>query len=296
MNRFPLSFAVLSALHAQGLLQARSGGLKKAMASLDLGISRQEVHIELDGISLGTGLLIDWEQLQVIVDSENGCFKVLNNTIEEIRVYSESTRRTFSLFPTADAPALFISGFTMHRLKDISPRRAAREMIRAAAPIRGRVLDTATGLGYTAIVAARSAAAVISIELDPGSLAMARANPWSQELFKHPGISLIAGDSSEEIVKFADEYFSVIIHDPPNLSLAGDLYGEAFYKQAWRVLAGNGRMFHYLGDPKSALGGRVTKGVVKRLQAAGFRRIIPKPFVHGVLACKCTFLYIWNTL
>ena len=115
----------------------------------------------------------------------------------------------------------------MHRFKDISPRRAALEMVKAAAPIRGRVLDTATGLGYTAIAAAQSAAAVITIELDPGSLEMARANPWSQELFNHPGISLIVGDSSEEIAKFPDEYFSIIIHDPPSMSLAGDLYGRA---------------------------------------------------------------------
>ncbi len=70
------------------------------------------------------------------------------------------------------------------------------------------------------------------------------------------------------------------------MSLAGDLYGGAFYRQAWRVLAANGRMFHYLGDPGSESGGRVAKGVVQRLQAAGFRRIVSKPFAHGVLACK----------
>lgn len=285
-NRFPLPFAVLSRIQAAELLQAKANGLERTMASLDLGLSRQEVRLDPVGIATDKEPLLSWEQLQAIADSENGCFKVQKNTIEEIRGYSESSRRVFSLFSTAEAPALLISGFTMHRCKDISPRRAALEMVRAAAPVRGRVLDTATGLGYTAIAAAQSAAAVISIELDPGSLEMARANPWSQELFNHPGISLIAGDSCAEIVKFPDEYFSVIIHDPPSLSLAGDLYGAAFYCQAWRVLSANGRMFHYLGDPKSASGGRVTRGVVQRLQAAGFRRIIPKPFAYGVLACK----------
>jgi uncharacterized protein len=285
-NLFPLPYAVVSRFQAAKLLQAKADGLERITSSLDLGLSQQEVWLNPVGIGTNNQPLLDWEQLQTIADSENGCFRVLNGTIEEIRCYSESTRRTFSLFPTAEAPALLISGFTMHRFKDISPQRAALAMIEAAAPIRGRVLDTATGLGYTAIAAAQKAAAVITIELDPGSLEMARANPWSQELFNHPAISRIAGDSSEEIGKFPDEYFGIIIHDPPSMNLAGDLYAEAFYRQAWRVLAGNGRMFHYLGDPNSTLGGRVTKGVVKRLQSAGFRRIVPKPFAHGVLACK----------
>jgi predicted methyltransferase len=285
-NSTALSFAVLSRFQAAELLQAKANGLKKIMVSLDLGLSQQDVRLDPGGIATDKEFLLSWEQLQTIADSENNCFRVLNNNIEEIRGYSESSRRVFSLFPTTDAPALIMSGFTMHRFKDISPRRAALEMVRAAAPVRGRVLDTATGLGYTAIAAAQSAAAVITIELDPGSLEMARANPWSQELFHHPAISLIVGDSSEQIAKFPDGHFSVIIHDPPSLSLAGDLYSGAFYQQAWRVLSGNGRMFHYLGDPNSVLGSRVTKGVVNRLSTAGFRRIIPKPSAYGVLACK----------
>lgn len=283
---FPLLFAVLSRFQAAGLLQARASGQQTAVTSLDLGLSRQEVWLDAVGFGTGEQPLLSWQQLQAVADSENGCFRVQNGALEEIRGYSESSRRTYRLFPTAEAPGLMISGFTMHRFKDISPRRAALEMVKAAAPIRGRVLDTATGLGYTAIAAAKSAAAVVTIELDPGSLEMARANPWSQALFHHPAISLIPGDSSEEIAAFPDGHFSVIIHDPPSISLAGDLYAEAFYRQAWRVLAGNGRMFHYLGDPGSALGGRVTKGVGQRLRAAGFQRIVPKPFAHGVLACK----------
>jgi hypothetical protein len=283
---FPLPFAVLSRFQATALLQAKASGQQAAETTLNLGLSRREVQLDEGGIHDGGKLLVDWRQLQAIADSENGCFKVQDNSSEEIRGFSESTNRTYRLFPTAEAPGLLISGFTMHRFKDISPRRAALEMVRAAAPVRGRVLDTATGLGYTAMAAARSAAAVVTVEIDPGSLEMARANPWSQELFHHPAIRCILGDSGEEIAKFPDGHFSVIIHDPPSMSLAGDLYGEAFYRQAWRVLGNSGRMFHYLGDPASATGGRVTKGVINRLRAAGFRRIVPKPSAYGVLAIK----------
>ncbi len=286
VDRFPLAYAVLSRFQATGLLQAREAGRQAAETSLDLGLSRHEVQLDAAGVHADGRLLLDWKQLQAIAASENGCFRVHDGACGEIRGFSESSQRAYRLFPTAEAPGLLLAGFTMHRFKDISPNRAALEMVRAAAPVRGRVLDTATGLGYTAIAAARGAVEVVTIELDPGSLAMARANPWSQELFHHPAITCIVGDSSEEIAKYPDGHFSVIIHDPPSMSLAGDLYAEAFYRQAWRVLSGNGRMFHYLGDPHSALGGRVTKGVIHRLRAAGFRRIVPKPVAYGVLACK----------
>lgn len=283
---FPLPFAVLSRFQATGLIQAREAGRQAAETSLDLGLSRQEVQLDAAGVHAGGRLLLDWQQLQAVVDSENGCFRVQDGAIGEIRGFSESTQRPCRLFPTEEAPGLMIAGFTMHRCRGISPRRAALEMVRAAAPVRGRVLDTATGLGYTAIAAARDAGEVVTVELDPGAEEMARANPWSQELFHHPAIRCVRGDSGEEIGRFPDGHFRVIIHDPPSMSLAGDLYGEAFYRQAWRVLESGGRMFHYLGDPRSALGGRVTSGAIRRLRAAGFRRVVPTPAAYGVLALK----------
>jgi predicted methyltransferase len=285
-GHFPPPSAVLSKFQARELLEARNAAKKTIEISLDLGISRREVRLDQAGIGTDDGPLLDWTQLQTIADSENGCFRVHDGGIAEIRAYSESTRRTFRLFPTKEAPGLLISGFTMHRFKDITPNRAALEMVRAAAPVGGRVLDTATGLGYTAIAAAKSAGTVVTIEIDPGSLEMARANPWSRALFRNPAIQLVHGDSSEEIARFPDCHFSVIIHDPPSLSLDGDLYAGSFYRQAWRVLAAKGRMFHYLGDPGSTLGGRVGKGVVQRLKAAGFSRVVAKPAAFGVLACK----------
>jgi hypothetical protein len=283
---FPLPFAVLSRFQATELLQARETGRPLAEASLDLGLSRREVFLDAAGVHADGRLLLAWPQLQTIAESDNGCFRVQDGACEEIRGFSEASQRPCRLFPTAEAPGLMIAGFTMHRFKGITPRRAALEMVKAAAPVRGRVLDTATGLGYTAMAAAAGAVEVVTIEFDPGAVEMARANPWSQALFHHPAIRCLLGDSSEEIAKFPDRHFSVIIHDPPSMSLAGDLYAGTFYQQAWRVLAANGRMFHYLGDPSSSMGGRVTQGVMQRLRAAGFRRIVPKPVAYGVLACK----------
>ena len=94
------------------------------------------------------------------------------------------------------------------------------------------------------------------------------------------------GDAFEVVPGFADESFSRILHDPPTFSLAGDLYAGAFYQQLHRVLKRGGRLFHYIGDPNSKASGNVTKGVMRRLQDAGFKRVVRRPEAFGVVAYK----------
>ena len=127
---------------------------------------------------------------------------------------------------------------------------------------------------------------VVTIEIDPTAQEIARLNPWSQALFENPKITQVIGDAFDEIEKFEAESFSTIIHDPPMFSLAGDLYSLAFYQQAFRVLKHNGRIFHYIGDPESKSGARVTAGVIRRLQEAGFKRVTRAPRAFGVVAHK----------
>ncbi len=277
---------VLSRFQAIPLLEASSRGETAVEASLDLGYSTCRVELTAEGIAWGEGLALGWERLEEIAASENGCFRVAGGEIEEIKGYCEETRHPYRLLPTSGAPVLLLAGFAMHRFKDISPIQAAREMVRAAGPHRGRVLDTATGLGYTAITAAAQAAEVVTIELDPGSIEMARANPWSQELFSNPRIERVYGDCCQWITTCPDKHFGTIVHDPPSMSLAGDLYGGAFYREAARVLNSRGQLFHYIGDPASDLGRRVTRGVVNRLREAGFHRVEARPRAFGVLAQK----------
>jgi uncharacterized protein len=52
------------------------------------------------------------------------------------------------------------------------------------------------------------------------------------------------------------------------------------------VLRNNGRIFHYIGDPESKSGARVTAGVIRRLQEAGFKRVTRAPRAFGVVAHK----------
>jgi predicted methyltransferase len=181
---------------------------------------------------------------------------------------------------------MLIAGFTMHRIVNIDPLQDTLKKVATIAPLVGRVLDTATGLGYTAIEAAKSAEQVITIELDPGAQEIARQNPWSRNLFDNPRIQQMMGDAYEVVPTFADGTFDRIIHDPPVFSLAGELYSKTFYLQLYRILKRGGRLFHYIGDLNSKSSGTVTRGALKRLQEAGFSRVVRRPEAYGVVAYK----------
>jgi hypothetical protein len=277
---------VLSHYQTSPLRAARAQGLTSCTISIDLGITSIEVSVTSDHIIFPDSSILNWQCIEEVNSKKNVCFFIKDNTANPIRGFSEILGRAYSLMPTSEAPVLVAAGFPMHRFKNITPLKAALAMVEPVVPIHGKVLDTATGLGYTAIVASKTASTVTTIELCPVAQEMARMNPWSRSLFDNPKISRIIGDSFEEIGKFGDNSFAAVIHDPPTMALAGDLYSKEFYKQAFRVLHQRGRMFHYIGDPNSAAGSKITAGVVKRLHDAGFRKVISLAKAFGVVAYK----------
>ncbi len=277
---------VLSYIQAEPLLKAKQQGITFVEISPDLGLTKIIVPLTHEGIAFPNGEHLDWRSIEKISKSEVNCFILEDNTIRPIQVFSEYTNRVCSLMPTKGAPSMLIAGFVMHRIKDVDPMQDTLRKIAAISPIVGRVLDTATGLGYTAIEAAKTADEVVTIELDPGAQQIARLNPWSQALFHTPKIRQIMGDAYEVVQTFEDGNFSRIIHDPPTFSLAGELYSGVFYQQLFRVLKRGGRLYHYIGDPNSKASGGVTKGALKRLKEAGFTRVVRKPEAYGVVAYK----------
>jgi len=281
-----MTLLVLSHFQITPLLEAKRADQSRVETSLDLGLSKVEVTLVDEGIIFPDGQQIDWMHLEEMHANENACFHIQDNLVEAIQAYSELTNRFYSLLPTTNAPTMLVAGFTMHRIVGTDPYRDTMHKIKAVAPIGGRVLDTTTGLGYTAIEAAKTATEVVTIELDPVAQDIARLNPWSQALFNNPKIQQRIGDSGEEIEQFTDETFSCLIHDPPAFSLAGELYSSAFYRQAYRVLKRKGRMFHYLGNPNSKAGASLIKGVTRRLREAGFTRTVQKPEAFGIVAYK----------
>ena len=174
----------------------------------------------------------------------------------QISVFSEETGWVRSLHPTADAPTTVVAGFPMHRIAGTTPLADTEAKVRALGRPRGRVLDTATGLGYTAIALARTCTEVVSVELDPAALELARRNPWSAVLFGCSKIELVVSDvvrsaSGHSRTASSRRYCTI----PPTAQLSGDLYSQAFYSELRRVLRPGGRLFHYVGDPASARGG-----------------------------------------
>ncbi len=289
---------VLSYIQVKAILAAREKGEQTAEVSPDLGLSTRTVTITPEGVVFPGGEQLNWQDIEKIKKSQGKCFLVKDGSIEAIQVFSEQTNRPCSLWSSGGAPTMLIASFTMHRIVDTDPMQDTLKKIATISPIVGRVLDTATGLGYTAVLdtatglgytaieAARTADQVVTIELDPGAQQIARLNPWSRGLFDNPRIQQVMGDAFEVVATFEDESFSRIIHDPPVFSLAGELYSGAFYQQLFRVLKRGGRLFHYIGDLNSRSSGTITRGVLRRLQEAGFARVVQRPEAFGVVAYK----------
>ena len=277
---------ILSHYQAKPLLAAYRAGTPSAVTSLDLGMTTVSVVLGEDGMRLPDGSVLRWGALETIARSGNACYVVSGAGVEPVKRYSQETDRLYSLMPTARAPTMLLSGTYMHRVKGTDPLADTEAKVRAAAPVSGAVLDTSTGLGYTAIAAARTADRVVTIELDPVVLEIARANPWSAELFGHPRIEQRIGDSAELIEHFPAGSFDVVIHDPPKMSLAGELFSAEFYRELHRILRPGGRLFHYVGDPTGIVAGRVGKGVLRRLRDAGFRGVTERRDAFGFGATR----------
>lgn len=283
----PLVFPMLDSEAAAVLLSGRSSSVTNLAVSLDLGLSMATLNLAPAGVELPDGRTINWSENEEIAGSGERCFAILEDgTAWPVGVYSETTGWYRSLIRTGGTPTTLVGGFTMHRIKGSDPMDDTREKIRAIRPVSGRVLDTATGLGYTAIEAARTADHVLTVELDPAAIEIIRYNPWSHDALTRDNITIVIADVYELIKSLEAGSFDRIIHDPPTLSLAGELYSEAFYRELYRVLARRGRLFHYIGDPESRSGRRTTDGVIRRLQDAGFERVRRSPKAFGVVAYR----------
>lgn len=249
-------------------------------------MSEQQVELSDDCVLLPDGQSLSWDAINAIAADPDACWLVEESGARKIHAFSEEMQRPYSLLATNLAPTLIVGGFTMHRIKRSDPWRDTQAKLRAVAPVRGRVLDTCTGLGYTAIQSSSVARQVITIELDPTVLAIARQNPWSHDLFDNPRVTQIIGDSFAEIEAMQAESFDLIIHDPPSFSLAGELYSGEFYYRLWHALSPGGRLFHYIGNPDSKHASTILRGVVRRLKESDFSRVAEKREAFGVVAFK----------
>lgn len=200
------------------------------------------------------------------------------------RISTHGSHAALSLHPVpGTSPTLVLGGFGMHRLDD--PYQDTANKIIAAQP-RGAVLDICTGLGYTASAAAARAEVrrVVTIERDAAVMRIARVNPWSRALFNEKKIARIIGDATDIIDRLPKDAFDTVIHDPPAMAVAGELYGGKMYASLHRVCKRDATLFHYIGNPSSKESGRLYKGITNRLSFAGFKDITVARDAYGVVA------------
>src|SRR3989338_4343326 len=158
----------------------------------------------------------------------------------------------------------------MHRHTRLSPKKDTELKMEELSPVEGMVLDTCCGLGYTAIVAALTADKVVTYDLDPHVQEIARYNPYSAELFTNKKIELHHGDIAEAIDTMKDGTFDRVVHDPPTLKYAPDLYSLDFHRQLFRVMKERGILYHYCPQPQKTQGKLLYPRIVRQLKDAGF--------------------------
>jgi uncharacterized protein len=203
-------------------------------------------------------------------------------------------RHYYKLKPYNGVPVLEVDGLRMQLVRDFkTPLDYANEVVRGLGihKVRGgaHVLDTCMGLGYTAIAAAKNPAVkvVVTCEVSPAVVSLAKWNPFSDALWeKDTKIVPLEGSIAELITKFDDGMFSFVIHDPPRVSHAPELYSLEFYKELFRVCARGSRIFHYVGSVGKGKGRRIDKEVAARLMAAGFRNMRYSARLQGIFASK----------
>jgi len=276
---------ILTHFQAKTLLQAMDARLPEIEISLDLGRTGSNIIVKTDRFILPDGQALNLDKINKVVKKDTSCFLIEDNDIRKIEFFSEETNNYYKLFPTKSWPTIEISGIRMHVVKDMTPKEDTIKKIGFVSPCTGIVLDTCTGLGYTAIMASKTAEKVHTFEIDEAVIEVEKLNPWSTELFDNPKIERVNGDSFSEIKKFSSSFFDRVIHDPPRLSLSTVLYSQEFYNEMFRVLKKNGLMFHYTGNPGAKNRGiDIKKNVIKRLGIAGFSGL--KEVYNGVAGLK----------
>jgi hypothetical protein len=205
-----------------------------------------------------------------------------------MQFFSPETSRVYRLFKTSGWPALEIAGIRMHLVQGTDPEKSTADMVGMLGQAKGTVLDCCAGLGYTAIALAgkSSVTGVVTFEVDENVVEIARGNPQSAELFSNKKIKLIEGDVFSGMGSFPENFFDAILHDPPSIKIAGELYSRKFYGELFRVLKPGCKLFHYTGQPGSKAGIDIARGAMRRLSDAGFVNAKRTEKINGIIAFK----------
>jgi predicted methyltransferase len=270
---------VLDVHNAKKLIEGHKSGLEMVTASLDLGITREDISLK--------DPVWDIDDVRKIAEDSDSIYFFKDGQFFKAAI---ATDHYYSLFPTGDglAPALMIDGILMHRVKETDPMTDARTKAAIVARPNTKMLDICTGIGYSTIACLEMGVqSILTIERQQEVIDLAKVNPWSQTLFKDKRVELVLDDAVKKIGTLSDRSFDSVLHDPPRLSLSPDLYTSEFYAELFRVLKKKGVLLHYVGSPGSKYRKRdFQKGIMSKLRDIGFRNVKRKAEVLGVFAQK----------
>lgn len=252
---------LLSSKELRRMQEAAQVGEKEIETSLDLGLTQTKVKL------ISSGLLIGKKKIEFphLREGDNSAYLLVKSKLEKAQFFSSETNMLYKLIPTSYRPILQCSGTSMHKKEFVDRIEAAQ--------LTGKVLDAGTGLGYTAIAAAKTAEEVITIEKDKNVIMMAKYNPYSQELFSQKNIKRLKGNIVQKITAFPDEEFDFIIFDAGTPKSSDDFFSLKNYQQAYRVLKRSGRLYHYLPKHHLQRGRDFGGEVIERMRRAGFKLV-----------------------
>ena len=253
---------------------ALKSGLTTLEISPDLGISN--IVIKLDPVK-NFFSIIENNNIKLpesFDEKENICYSIFNDQIYPMKIFSEKTNFFYKLVPTSWRPILRISATQMHKKPFLDYLETQN--------IRGFVLDAGSGLGYSAIIASKTAMRVITIEWDSQVIEIASFNPHSLDLFDSDNIELINGEITQEIQKYDDNYFNNIIQDGGMPKSSGEFFSQSNCYELHRVLRRGGLLYFYLPQHGKSKGRDFGKEHINRLKKAGF--LLKKRFIEGSFA------------
>jgi predicted methyltransferase len=255
--------------------------------SFDLGITSEKVEMDSKNNQLNVrGEWINFFELEKM--KKEKIYALIGKKFFVAELFDEKTNLYYKLKPTGDWPTVTLSSVPMHRFKHFSPKESAELMVKSIFPVSGTILDTCAGLGYTSILCANltNCVKVITFEKDNNVLELAKFNPFSEELFSNKKIELHKESVFEGVKKISDCSIDGIIHDPPTVSFAPDLYSKEFYKELFRVLKPNKLIYHYCPNPGKTKGKEFWRSIKKRLAETGFKNINYLEKSSGIAAEK----------
>ena len=251
--------------------------------SPDLGISSLKIKVG-SGIAVIAGQNIPFKEFEAV--KEKACYAVEDNQLKRVAFFSEETNLFYKLLPAKDWPTITLSSTPMHRFTFVSPKKDTESKITEISPVKGNVLDTCCGLGYTAIMASKDADEVFTFERDHNVLRIAEYNPYSRQLFSSKKIRISEKNIFPEIKKFKSGFFSRILHDPPTFKYSPELYSPEFHSELFRVLKKGGILYHYCPSPQITKGRLLYPRVARQLKEAGFRGVEYHSSSSGIRALK----------